>query len=129
MYFCRQISQLQREQEINSFEEYMLGFLKSLKESGMPVTDEETELKNMIEIYEQFFNEEFNWRSFDPENVWPSYNGTLLNKISGEVSLFRDRYIANFIKEQLSKNDRIFVLIGASHVMRQEPVLRYYFEE
>ena len=129
MYFCRQISQLQRAQGIKSFEEYMSGFLKYLKESGMPVSDEETELENLIKIYEEFFNEEFNWEGFEPKNVWPNYNRTLLNEISREVSLFRDKYIVNFIKEQLSKNDRIFVLIGVSHVIQQEPVLRYYFEE
>ena len=130
MYFCRQISQIQKNQELTNFKEYMVNsFLVYLKESGFPMDEPESEYEKIIKNYKNLFNKEFNRKNFNPQNVSPVYNNTKLNEINREVSEFRDIYIVNEIKKELLINNKIFVLIGGSHAVKQEPLLKYYFEE
>lgn len=49
---------------------------------------------------------------------------TILNKISEQSSLFRDRKIVSDIADALKTNTRIFIVYGASHAVMQEPALR-----
>ncbi|MCK5169461.1 MAG: hypothetical protein KAQ75_06260 [Bacteroidales bacterium] len=130
MYFCRQIAQIQKNQELANFKEYMVnGFLVYLKESGFPMDEPKLEYEKITKNYKNLFNKEFNWKDFNPQNVFPIYNNTILNEINREVTEFRDIYIVNEIKNELLINDKIFVLIGGSHVIKQESLLKYYFEE
>ncbi len=130
MYFCRQIAQIQKNQELANFKEYMVNnFLVYLKESGFPMDKPKSEYEKIIKNYKNLFNKEFDWKNFNPQNVLPIYNNTILNEINREVTEFRDIYIVNEIKNELLINDKIFVLIGGSHVIKQEPLLKYYFEE
>jgi hypothetical protein len=128
MYFCRQIAQIQKNQELANFKEYMVNnFLVYLKESGFPMDKPKSEYEKIIKNYKNLCNKEFDWKNFNPQNVLPIYNNTILNEINREVTEFRDIYIVNEIKNEI--NDKIFVLIGGSHVIKQEPLLKYYFEE
>ena len=130
MYFCRQISQIQKNQELANFKEYMVNsFLVYIKENGFPMDEPESEYEKIIKNYKNLFDKEFNRKNFNPQNVSPVYNKTILNEINREVSEFRDIYIVNEIKKELLINNKIFVLIGGSHVVKQEPLLKYYFEE
>ncbi len=129
MYFCRQISQIQRQQEISNFQEYMIDFLSYLKNSGFPMEEPEYEYDNLIELYEQLFNVKFDWKKFNPENVWPIYSNTILNEINKDITEFRDKHIVNLIDKELKNNNKIFVLMGGSHVVKQEPVIKYNFEK
>ena len=130
MYFCRQVLQVQRmSQSVNvDFENYMSGFLKQLQKEGFPISDEQATLKYAITIYEFFFNEKFNWKTFDGKNISPMGNESILNEIYRETGQFRDRYIVNFISDALKKYDRVFVVMGSGHVVKQEPVLRSLFK-
>ena len=130
MYFCRQISQLQRmNQTVNvDFENYMYGFLKQLQKEGFPISDEEATLKYAITIYEDFFDEKFAWKTFDGKNISPMGNESILNEIYREVGQFRDRYIVELISDTLKKYDRVFIVMGSGHAVKQEPVLRSLFK-
>lgn len=130
MYFCRQILQLQRmEESVHiDFENYMSGFLQQLQKEGFPISDEEVTLKYLITIYEGFFNEEFDWKKFNRENISPMSHNNILNEIYREVSQFRDRYIVRQISDSFKKYDKVFVVMGAGHAIIQEPVLRSLFK-
>lgn len=127
MYFCRQIEQLQNQGEIsnNYFEKYMDSFISDLKNNGMPLNNDEIKFSFMKNYYEKFFHSKFNWKKFDPTNYQPIYSKTLLNEICRESTYFRDRYIVSIIEETLKIKNKIFVVMGGSHLVIEEPVLRY----
>lgn len=129
MYFCRQITQIQKQQEISNFQKYMIDFLGHLKQSGFPLKNTKKEFDDLIVNYEQLFNEKFDWKKFNPENVWPIYSNTILNEINKEITEFRDKHIVNLIDKELKNNNKIFVLMGGSHAVKQEPVIKYNFEK
>ena len=131
MYFCRQIDQLQHQVDISDafFIKNMNGFLSDLKSQGMPLTVEEIQFNFIKSYYEKFFNLEFNWKEFDPANYQPIYSKTLLNEICRESTYFRDRFIINRIEVTLKTKDKIFVVMGGSHLVIQEPVLRFIMDE
>jgi hypothetical protein len=130
MYFCRQVLQVQRmSQSVTvDFENYMSGFLKQLQAKGFPISDEEATLKHTITVYEKFFNEKFDWKTFDRKNLSSTSNKILLYEIYRETGEFRDRYIVNLISDTLKKYDRVFVVMGSGHAVQQEPVLRSLFK-
>ena len=130
MYFCRQVLQVQRMSQSTTvdFENYMSGFLKQLQAKGFPISDEEATLKYAITIYEDFFNEKFDWKTFDRKNLSPKGSKRILYEIYRETGQFRDKYIVNLISETLKKYDRVFVVMGSGHAVQQEPVLRSLFK-
>lgn len=127
MYFCRQTAQLQNQQEIPDFKEYMLTYISYLKSKGFPIGEPQKEYDDILHDYEKLFQKEFNWREFNPENVWPVYDNTILNRINRDITLFRDEYIVDLIEKKLAEYNKIFVLMGANHVVNQQPVLEYLF--
>ena len=130
MYFCRQIVQIQNRQDIRDFEEFIVyDYLTGLKKSGLPIDNPENEYYKLMENYKYLFGSEMNWKEFKPESVLPIYNNTILNEINRTSVNFRDLHIVNEIINELKKNDKIFVLIGGSHVIKQEPLMKYYFDE
>lgn len=103
----------------------MNDFLIGLKERGMPLNNNEGQLNYITNYYESFLNVKFNWREFDPTNYQPIYTKTLLNEICRESAYFRDRFIINKIEEPMMTKDKIFVVMGGSHLVIEEPVLSY----
>lgn len=128
MYFCRQISQLQRSQQIDDFQNYMIKYLSYLKGNGFPIIDTEKEYDLLITRYEKFFKEKFDWTKFNPENVWPNYNNTILNEINKEISKFRDRSILELIEIELNNNSKVFVIMGGHHLLKQEKAIKEIFK-
>ena len=59
------------------------------------------------------------------DNILPSpvENKTKLNKIMGDISYKRDKYMINQIRNNLKKGDILFIA-GKNHVIRQEPYLK-----
>lgn len=128
MFFCRNIPVLQKKEKPFDFEVYTASFLKSLQGKGFPISDEEATLRYVVTLYEDFFGEEFNWETFDAKKIYPVYYNNILNEIERELSQFRDRYIVRVLKDFLDKYDRVFILMGSGHAVKQEPVLRSLFE-
>lgn len=129
MYFVRQLDQLQRQKVSNSdFDNDANKFILALKKRGMPLNDKESKLSYFISCYEDFYKTKFNLMSFDPTSYWPIYNKNILNKISRESAYFRDLHVIKVIEESLKKYDRVFVVMGGSHLVVEEPVLKYLFE-
>ncbi len=55
---------------------------------------------------------------------WDGEPQTATNEISRVSSSFRDRYIFERIAEGLKTHDRLFVVYGSAHAVKQEPALR-----
>ena len=63
------------------------------------------------------------WRQ--PKITWiePNENGPL-NRISEASSELRDRHVVSVLLAALGKGEKVFAVVGASHVVMQEPALR-----
>lgn len=130
MYFCRQIVQIQNRQDIGDFKEFIVNnYLTGLKNSGLPIDNPQNEYYKLVENYKHLFKTEINWKEFNPENVLPIYNNTILNEINRASVNYRDLHIVSEIINELERNDKVFVLIGGSHVIKQEALIKYYFDE
>lgn len=133
MYLCRQTVQIQRQFESKKdtliFYESTKELFQNLQAHGFPISNLKETLSELKSLFKKMFNEDFDWKTFDPANVYPNEYKTKLNEINREISNFRDKYIVELIKSELKKHDKIFVLIGATHVYKQETLIKYYFDE
>ena len=70
------------------------------------------------------------WRA--PPGAWfdPVFRGPAIwtNRVARCSSEFRDRFIVERLVAELKRGKRVFAVIGASHVVMQEPVLRARLE-
>ena len=65
----------------------------------------------------------------DPSCVHPSCDETLLNTISSDSTDYRDHFMVDLILRTVCQQKRVFVVVGWSHVVRQEPALRALLSE
>jgi hypothetical protein len=126
MYFVRQVEQISALSFIDSEVEINIDrFIRTLKGKGLRLTETELNHRYFVSLYEKFYKKSFDKNTFDPTTYWPIYNKTLLNKISRESSYFRDNYAIKEIEKALEKYDKVFVVMGGSHLLVQEPMLKY----
>jgi hypothetical protein len=62
------------------------------------------------------------WRKPRIQWIDPTGSGRF-NAISARSSSIRDRYMIDFLTQELKKGKRILAVVGASHVVMQEPAL------
>lgn len=135
-FFClRQMNTLSRMvdqgQEVNE-EKISLGLENRIKElkgkSGW--SDFDFSLENLKKIFKGLLQEnlELDISKWNKEWLGQHYHHSVLNEIFRSSIEFRDIYTVNFIIEQFKNYNRIFALMGGSHVYMQEPALRKWFE-
>jgi hypothetical protein len=61
--------------------------------------------------------------------VDPASAKTLLNKISRDSTEYRDQFMVDLISRTVCQQKRVFVVVGWSHVVRQEPAIRTLLSE
>lgn len=64
------------------------------------------------------------WRDLPWQATWPTGSESWLNQVSASVNRVRDQYMVALIAELLRRGERVFAVVGASHVVMQEPALR-----
>ena len=64
------------------------------------------------------------WRTADRSWSDPVATKAYTNLIARLSSEFRDTYMVNLLIEKAKQGDRIFAVVGGSHVVMQEPVLK-----
>ncbi len=52
-----------------------------------------------------------------------------LRQMFNDEAIFRDAYVVEKIAENVQKYDRVMVVMGSSHVLREEAALREFFED
>lgn len=63
-----------------------------------------------------------NWRTYQhPQNGWPD---GIFKQMAEETNLLRDDYMCNSIIDLVSKGERVFITMGASHAPRIEKALK-----
>jgi hypothetical protein len=111
----RILSQYNRLMKKEGFRNYVQGFIDLFKQT--------TNWEGFDYSYERAIRlgEQILGRSIDVEKI--------LNRISEQSSLFRDRKIVSDIADALKTHKRVFIVYGASHAVMQEPALRKLLEQ
>ncbi len=94
-----------------------LSSLKAFK--GNPSTFDEYERS----VYKAFPDLE-KWQSIPCSYFYSGDPGNFLPKIHLKVNEFRDHHMIRILLNELKKGKRVFAVVGRSHVVKQEPVLR-----
>jgi hypothetical protein len=63
------------------------------------------------------------WRTADGTILWPGRATSYLNEIATTVNQFRDEYMVNLLRTLLDRGERVFAVVGNSHVVMQAPAL------
>jgi len=124
-YVLRGVVQFRKSRNDERVEQFVERVLAGLsRESGLegpPRT-----LAEFEQSYARLFSEPADWRKapdawFDPAVLRPT---VYLNRASRKSSEFRDRYMVNLLRGELTKGARIFAVVGGSHVIMQEQAFR-----
>jgi hypothetical protein len=75
-------------------------------------------------IWQDEFPDGPGWRDLPWQATWPTGSDTWLNHVSADVNRFRDQYMVALITSLLERGERVFAVVGSSHVIMQEAALR-----
>jgi hypothetical protein len=67
------------------------------------------------------------WRTLPASVTWPGRSETFLNRVSTTVNGFRDEHMVSTLATLLGRGERVFAVVGGTHVVMQEPALRSLF--
>lgn len=120
MYILRQVQQYQREQDNKPivFKEQLQRLVNYMVSEGFPLDENEAKLESILNLLNSYLKEDINnnnWKSIDTIK-YVFREGADLNGIYNEVYNFRNQYLVSTIEKQLQKYDRVFVIMGSSHV-------------
>jgi hypothetical protein len=85
-----------------------------------------TEFKECIRLY---FPGLKDWRKVPTGWFVSCRTGRWTNQMSAAVNDFRNKIMIKTLLKEIKKGERVFALVGRSHVVMQEPVLRSAAEE
>jgi hypothetical protein len=124
-YAYRDIYQYQRDHKdrhMEALREFLAPILQKLRVSSKASQEEITSFTN-----ELFSDIDLNSDKYAKESdpiPWPEHPQVVTNDISRASNDFRDRHIVERIAEALKNYDRVFVIYGATHAVKQEPAIR-----
>lgn len=128
-YLYRDIDQYQRqnhERSEDKCKKYLEPYLAEFRTASGWDTAELAELEQEL-LSELEVDNRLKYLSQVDPIPWDGNRQTVLNEVARASSNFRDRFIVERIAVGLEKYDRLFVVYGASHALRQEPALRALF--
>jgi len=81
-------------------------------------------VKDMDSIWHREFPAGPDWRTLPWQSTWPNRDDSWLNALSADLNRFRDQYMLALITTLVQKGERVFAVVGSSHVVMQEAALR-----
>jgi hypothetical protein len=67
------------------------------------------------------------WHDVPADWFDPTQGGHYTNELANDTGMFRDQYIYKLLLQHVRQGERVFAVIGASHVVVQEPAWRETF--
>ncbi len=105
-----------------SDEEFMVRALN--QNTGYPVLDgPPTTVRDLARVFAGLFPNRPDWKSMPDEYLDPASSATVLHRISRDVSIARDEHMVRRIADAVQRGERVFAVVGASHVIIQESKL------
>ncbi|MCP4679320.1 MAG: hypothetical protein GY854_28295 [Deltaproteobacteria bacterium] len=123
LYFIlRQVSQYHRLSQQSSLEEYIRGYLDHLSRHP-PLAGSPSNLKEIDEVTKRLMPNLGEWRRASGNWTSPSVSGSFTNVIAKKMKLARDRHMVSMLVDEVRKGQRVFAVVGMSHVIWQEEAL------
>ncbi len=73
---------------------------------------------------QQLFKGLKDWKQVSDDWFDPTKDGQYTNDLQNDSGMFRDRHIFQVLTQRAKRGDRVFAVIGASHVPAMEPALQ-----
>lgn len=80
-------------------------------------------LEEFTESCKSLFPDLTDWRKVSEDWFDPTQSGHYTNDLANDTGVFRDKHIFHVLVERAKRGDRVFAVIGASHVVVQEAAL------
>ena len=103
---------------------YLLRQIPQLKRQERLKKDYQKQLGKYLKIISKFSIQNVTTYEVAPFNL---KNSMFTQKMSHHISLYRDKFIVNLIREKSEKYENILVLYGGSHHTKQRLALEYLF--
>lgn len=106
-----------------SSDEFMAGVLNGPVWKATELADS---VKNVAELQaacDKVFTGLKDWREVPEDWFDPTQEGQFTNEAQNDSGVFRDKHIFRVLTKRAQRGDRVFAVIGASHVPVQEPAL------
>lgn len=103
----------------NAFLGRVLRSLSHIKPLQGPPRD----VRELDSAFAELFPERPDWREVSREWFDPAAKGTFLNALARRVSERRDAHMVGLLNDAVNRGERVFAVVGASHVVMQEPAL------
>lgn len=125
-YFARVAHAWHRRDPKPNFEEYVSHYLKEDRaDSGWE--DFDFSLEHMKLIHKNLFGADFeNNEQFSFQNINPTVENSVINKVARACSTHRNVYVVAEILKFWKEGKHIFVVFGGAHAILQEPALRRF---
>jgi hypothetical protein len=122
-YALRPVPQFRKRKNAQTIESFMTVLLGNLSRipglEGAPNSIDELE-RSCLWLSPRLRD----WRSVEQSWFDPVASHAYLNQIARLSSEFRDMHMVNLLIEEVKQGKRVFAVVGGSHVVMQEPVLR-----
>ena len=109
-----------RTNPVEPFEQLMDRVFRILAAAGLP--DSPTNLEELDTTYRRYFTGSY--RDVPDHAFDPARPGSWLNEIATSGSRRRDEFMIEQLVAEMARGKRVFAVVGASHVVVQEPVIR-----
>lgn len=123
-FVLRQVPQFRERKTDETIETFMTTFLRNVSyisglENAPPNTIAELD-KSALWLSPQLKD----WRTADRSWSDPVANQAYTNQIARLSSEFRDLHMVKLLIDKVKQGERVFAVVGGSHVIMQEPVLK-----
>ena len=80
-------------------------------------------LEEFTVVCKKLFPDLADWRKVSEDWFDPTHSGHYTNDLANDTGVFRDKHIFHVLVDRVKRGDRVFAVIGSSHVVVQEPAL------
>jgi hypothetical protein len=121
-YALRQVTEERSRQASTSVDDRIISWLSrylpahGLKNAPNTLTELSIACKSQ-------FPELTDWHQVPEEWFGPRKSGHYTNELAGDSGNFRNRYIFRLLVDRVKRGDRVFAVVGSSHVVVLEPAL------
>ena len=98
-------------------------FMNSVLSRNSGVQGPPSDIKELEVTYRRLFPREADWKNVKDEWFDPLQSHHYTNVVQADLGVFRDRHILRLLTARALNGDRVFAVIGASHVPMLEPAV------
>ena len=125
-YVLRQVTEARRLQSSTPLDDRIQGWLSDyLPAHGLK--NPPNTLAELTTACKRLFPELPDWHKVSEDWFDPTQSGHYTNELANDSGMFRDQYIFRLLVARARRGDRVFAVIGASHVVVREPALLMEF--